>query len=85
MTHIVSNLSGEYKNIIENLENELDDDIYMFSIERIWYVLSDKYDRINSWSNQNKGKYSEKPLYICQVKDVKVNFSRVIVFSFTCS
>ena len=48
MTHIVYNLSGEYKNIIENLENELDDDIYMFSIERIWYVLSDKYDRINS-------------------------------------
>ena len=42
MTHILYNLPEEYKNIIENLEDELDDDNDMLTIEIIWYKLSAK-------------------------------------------
>ena len=43
----------EYGNSIQNLEYELDDDIDMLNIERIWDKLSAKYDRTNTWSNLN--------------------------------
>ena len=68
ITHILSNLREEYKNIIENFEDRLDCDIYMLTIERIWDKLSDMYNRMSTQSNQTKGKESEKVLYVRQIK-----------------
>ena len=56
MNHIVSNQPEEYKNTAEVLEDELDDDIDMLTIEKNWEILSAKYDRMNERSNQNEGK-----------------------------
>ena len=56
MTHILSNIPEDYENIFQNLEYKLDYGIDMLTIERIWDKLSDKYDRMNVPSNQNKGK-----------------------------
>ena len=46
MTYILSNLPEEYEKIIENLEDELDDDIDMFTIKNIWDKLSANYNRV---------------------------------------
>ena len=56
MTHILYNLPEEYYNIFETLEDELYDDIDMLTIERIWYKISAKYDRMNAWSNNTEEK-----------------------------
>ena len=40
MTHILSNLPELYKNIVENLEDKLDDDIYMLTIKIFQAKLS---------------------------------------------
>ena len=40
MTHILSKIPELYKNIVENIENKLDDDIDMLTIKRVWYKLS---------------------------------------------
>ena len=40
MTHILSNLPELYKNILENLEDKLDDDIYMLTIKIFQAKLS---------------------------------------------
>ena len=48
MNHILSSLPEEYDNSIQNLEYELDDDIDMLNIERIWDKLSANYDRTNT-------------------------------------
>ena len=56
MTHIISNLTEEYENTVENLEDELDNDMLTFKI--IQDKLSSNYDRMNGRSNQNEGKES---------------------------
>ena len=56
MTHILTNLPEEYKNIFENLEEKLDDKNNMFTVERIRDNLSAKYNRMNARSNENEGK-----------------------------
>ena len=53
MTHIMSNLPEEYKNMVENLEDELDDEIDMFAIEIIRDKLWAKYYIMNAQSNKN--------------------------------
>ena len=50
MTHIMSNLPEEYKKIVENLEDEVDDNIYPLTIERICDKLLSKYDQKNEQS-----------------------------------
>ena len=47
MTHILSNLTEEYNNTIENIEDELDDNIDMLTIKIIRDKLSSKYDIVN--------------------------------------
>ena len=56
MTHILSNLTEGYYNIVKNMEDELYEDIDMLTIEIIWDKLSAKYDIMNALSNQTKGK-----------------------------
>ena len=51
MTRILSNLPEEYKNIIENPKDELEEDIDTLTIERIQDKISAKYNRINELSN----------------------------------
>ena len=46
MTHILSNLPGEYENTVENIEDELDDNIDMLTIKIFWDKLSAKYARM---------------------------------------
>ena len=48
MTHILYILPEEYKNIVENLEDSLDDDVDMIMIETIWEKLSSKYNIMNA-------------------------------------
>ena len=50
MTHIMSNIPEEYKKIVENLEDEVDDNIYPLTIERICDKLLSKYDQKNEQS-----------------------------------
>ena len=73
MTHILSNLTEEYENIVETLEEELDNDIDMLTIERILDKISSKYNIMNAWSNKTKGEQSEKALYVRQSKWVYYN------------
>ena len=73
MTHILSNLTEEYDNLVKNLEYELDDDIDMLTIERIWDKLSAKCDKMNAQSNQNEVKEPEKALYIHKIKGTCYN------------
>ena len=54
MTHILSNLTELYKNIVGNIEDKLDYDIDMLTIKIFRGKLSAKYDRINSIPNQMK-------------------------------
>ena len=66
--HVLSNLPEEYENIVENLEEKLDDNIDMLTIQIIWDTLSAKYDIMSARSNQTEGKESEKAFYIRQIK-----------------
>ena len=68
MIHILSNISEEYENIVENLEDELDKDIDMLTIEIIQDVLSAKYDKMNARSNKNEVTDPEKALYARKTK-----------------
>ena len=68
MTHVLSNLTEEYKNVVETFEKKMDDDINILTMERIRDKLSARYDRMNTWSNQNEGKESDKRVYVCQIK-----------------
>ena len=56
MTQILYNLSEEYNNIVKNLEDKLDVNINMLTIERIWYKLLAKYVIISVRYNQSEGK-----------------------------
>ena len=47
MTHILSNLTKLYKNIIENIEDKLDDDGNPLTTKMIHDKLSSKYDQMN--------------------------------------
>ena len=51
MTHILSNLTEEYGNLVKNLEYELYDDIDILTIKRIQDKLSSKCDKMNAQSN----------------------------------
>ena len=54
MTRIISNLPKEYKNIVENLEDELYGRNRLSMIKIIQYELSTKYDIMNVKYNQKK-------------------------------
>ena len=56
MAQILSNLPEEYKDIVENLEDRLNDNIDMLTIKIFWDNLSANYNRMNARSNQTEGK-----------------------------
>ena len=78
MTQILFKLSEEYENTIENLEEKLDDNIYMLGIKIIWDKLSAKYNRMNEWYNENKGKELDNLLYVHQIKLICYNCGKHI-------
>ena len=47
MTHILSNLSKEYQNIVETLEDKLYDEDDPLNIERVREKVFVKYDQMN--------------------------------------
>ena len=56
MTHILSNLTEAYKNIVKSLEEKSEFNIYMLTIKIFQDKLSAKYDNMNVRSNQTEGK-----------------------------
>ena len=56
MTHILSNLTKSYKNIIENIEDKLDDDGNPLTTKMIHDKISAKYDQMNVQSEIKKCK-----------------------------
>ena len=55
MNEILSNLPEKYKNIVQNLEDKLYDNIYMLT-EKGPDNISANYDRMNTQFNQKRGK-----------------------------
>ena len=64
MTHILSKLTEEYKNIVENIQDYLDEDIDPLTIERIRDKLSVEYDQMAVKSETKTSIEDEKSLYV---------------------
>ena len=64
MTHIQSSLPEANKNIVENLEDELDDDNNPLTTKRTREKLWEKYYWMNVWPETTNSREDEKYLYV---------------------
>ena len=63
VTHVLSNLSEEYQNIVEIIEDELENDGNSLTIYMIHGNLLVRYDKMNKQSTTKTSIEDEKSLY----------------------
>ena len=61
VTHILSNLPKEYQIIVEIIEDKLDDEENLLTIDRICENIPVKFDRMNKQSRPITSREEENP------------------------